>query len=168
MSTRDPDRWTDELAIRDLVVRFSDAVTRGDWDQFEAVFTPDAVWEESEPFAGKLVGARTIRESVAASLDAVDLYVQLPHDTTVTALDGPRASAVTTIQGVSGVGGQFVVNFGIYTDELVRTAAGWQFRHRFLQNIYAEFGALAGHIGIGRAELAAMAREPHARGVLRP
>jgi ketosteroid isomerase-like protein len=35
----------DQLAIQDLIYRYSDAVTRADWQQCEAVFAPDAVWE---------------------------------------------------------------------------------------------------------------------------
>ena len=37
--------WLDRLAIQDLINRYCDAVTRADWDQCEAVFAPDAVWE---------------------------------------------------------------------------------------------------------------------------
>ena len=151
-------RWTDELEIRDLVVRFSDAVTRGDWDQFEAVFAPDAVWEESEPFANRYVGARTIRESVAESMSHVDLYVQMPHGTVVTAVADDRASATTTIQGVSAVDDLLVVNFGVYHDELVRIDAGWRFQLRRLQNLYVESGARGGEVTITRVDLAGRAR----------
>jgi len=37
--------WLDRLAIQDLIYRYSDAVTRADWHQCEAVFSPDATWE---------------------------------------------------------------------------------------------------------------------------
>jgi ketosteroid isomerase-like protein len=154
MSEPNRRRWTDELEIRDLVVRFSDAVTRGDWDQFEAVLAPDAVWEESEPFANRYEGARAIRESVAESTSHVDVYVQMPHGTVVTLLDDDRASATTTIQGVSVVGDLFVVNFGVYYDQLVRTDAGWHFQQRWLQNLYVENGTRDGDVAITRADLA--------------
>jgi hypothetical protein len=157
MAGRRERRWADELAIRDLVVRFSDAVTRGDWDQFEAVFAPDAVWEESAPFANRYVGAREIRELVARSTAGVDVYVQMPHGTVVTRLDGDRATATTTIHGVSVVGDLHVLNFAIYYDELVRTDAGWRFRHRWLQNVYVAHGPRTGQVGASRAELAAAA-----------
>jgi len=159
--------WVDQLEICELAVRFSDAVTRGDWDQFEAVFTPDAVWEESEPFAATLVGARGIRESVAASMAGVDLYVQMPHHTVVTRLERDRASATTTIEGISGVDELLVVNFGVYYDELVRTDAGWRFRYRWLQNVYVETGTLAGRVGISRADLVAIPGELGGRAAVR-
>jgi SnoaL-like domain len=39
--------WLDRLEIQDLIHRYSDGVTRADWQQCEAVFTPDATWESS-------------------------------------------------------------------------------------------------------------------------
>ena len=41
--------WLDRLAIQDLIYRYSDAVTRADWQQCEAVFALDAIWES--PFS---------------------------------------------------------------------------------------------------------------------
>ena len=37
--------WLDRLAIPDLIHRYSDAVTRADWQQCEAVFAADVIWE---------------------------------------------------------------------------------------------------------------------------
>lgn len=37
--------WLDRLAIQDLINRYSDAVTRADWQQCESLFAVDAVWE---------------------------------------------------------------------------------------------------------------------------
>ena len=48
--------WIERLAIADLIYRYSDSVTRADWDQTEAVFAPDVVWES--PVLGmRFVGA---------------------------------------------------------------------------------------------------------------
>jgi hypothetical protein len=37
--------WIDHTAIQDLIYRYSDAVTRADWDQCEVLFAPEAVRE---------------------------------------------------------------------------------------------------------------------------
>ena len=58
----DIDTWIDKLAINELVAQYSDAVTRGDWDAFEAVWAPDGVWQETPPIETEVVGARAIRE----------------------------------------------------------------------------------------------------------
>jgi hypothetical protein len=140
----DLDTWRDRLAVQDLVVRCSDAVTRGAWDQFEAVWTADAVWEESEPVCRRIEGARTIRDQIAASLDAVDLFVQTTHGSVVTLHGDGRATATTTIVGLARVGDHSFFNVGVYYDDLVRRGGGWQFTHRRLQNVYADARPLAG------------------------
>jgi hypothetical protein len=145
--------WRDRLAVQDLVVRCSDAVTRGAWDQFESVWTADAVWEESEPVVRRLEGARTIREQIAASLDAVDLFVQTTHGSVVTLHGVGRATATTTIIGVARVGDHSFVNVGIYFDDVVRGDDGWRFAHRRLQNLYADTRPLAGRTVTARAEI---------------
>jgi hypothetical protein len=37
--------WLDRLAIQDLIYRHSDALTRADWKQAEALYAPEAIWE---------------------------------------------------------------------------------------------------------------------------
>jgi ketosteroid isomerase-like protein len=145
--------WIDRTAIGDLVVRASDAVSRGDWDAFEAVWAPDAVWEESPPMADRLATARGIREAIAARTAGVDLFVQKVHGTVVTLVDDDHATATSTIEGLARVAGQGFRNYGVYYDELVRTGDGWRFAHRFLQNVYVEHPALDGAIAISRTDL---------------
>lgn len=82
--------WYDKLAIEEVTVRYSDAVTRSDWDAFEATWMPDAVWEESPPMSERVVGARAIREYVADMLDKSDFLVQTTHGTVVN-LEGDDA-----------------------------------------------------------------------------
>ena len=47
-------------AIEQLIHRYSDAITRADWDQHEAVFAPDATIEVASPFEFKAAGAHAI------------------------------------------------------------------------------------------------------------
>jgi hypothetical protein len=152
------DEWIERAAIGELAVRFADAVTRGDWDALEALWAPDGVWEESEPFPNRYEGARAIRDRVAASMVGVDVYVQMPHGTVVTHLGDGHATGVTTVQGLSVVGGGATVvhNFGVYYDEFVGGGEAWRFRRRFLQNVYSTHGPGQGTVVIGRAELGAL------------
>ena len=72
--------WLDRLAIQDLINRYSDAVTRADWDQCRSVFVPDALWE---------VPAMGLRfESADAFVDMLDspgtqLLIQTPHSSVI-------------------------------------------------------------------------------------
>lgn len=145
--------WIDRTAIGELVVHASDAVTRSDWDAFEAVWAHDGVWEESEPMADRLETARGIRAAIAERTATVELFVQKVHGTVVTLIDGDHARATSTIEGLARVGGQGFRNYGVYYDDLVRTADGWRFARRFLQNVSVESPPLGGTAAIARADL---------------
>jgi ketosteroid isomerase-like protein len=96
MTTRRDEAWFDRLAIEDVTVRYSDAVNRGDWDAFEATWMPDAVWEESHPVSTHIVGARAIREHVAALIDKADFMMQVTHGTVVDFVAEDHASTTTS------------------------------------------------------------------------
>ena len=145
--------WIDRSAIGELVVRASDAVTRGDWDAFEAVWAPGGVWEESEPMADHLETPRGIRDAIAERTATVELFVQTVYGTVVTLIDADHARATSTIEGVARADGQSFVNWGVYYDELVRTEEGWRFAHRYLQNVYVDSAPLGGTVAIARADL---------------
>jgi len=153
MERSELERAADMAAIQQLVLEHCDTVTRGDWDRFEEIYADDAVWEESAPLEGRADGATAIRQRSEVMTSAVELFLQTAHGTVVTLLDDDRATARTSIRGFAVVAGRSFENHGIYYDELVRTPAGWRFRHRFLQNLYVEERELAGTVTIARADI---------------
>jgi hypothetical protein len=145
--------WTDRLAIEELAIRYCDAVTRGDWDAFEAAWLPDAIWEETAPLEGRIVGRQAIRARIAPSLDHVDFYVQMCHGVTIDTLGDDRARARTPIHGIARAHGQSCVNYAIYYDALVKSDGVWRYAHRRLQNIYVDTSPLPGKTAIARLAL---------------
>lgn len=144
--------WMARLAVADLVVRFSDAVTRGDLTTVEALWVPDGVWEESAPVDIRIVGAQAIRAHVA-SMDAVDFFVQMTHGAVVTLHGEDRATSRTTLQSFARVPGASFTNLGIYYDELALVEGQWKFARRRLQNIYVETEPLKGVVTTARADI---------------
>jgi hypothetical protein len=147
-----PAEWTDRLAISDLVLRFSDAVTRGDAEAVEAMWVDDGVWEESAPVELRIAGARAIRDHVASTL-TVDLFVQMVHGAVVTLHGDGRASSRTTLQSFARVADVSFRNLGIYYDELVKVGGRWLFARRRLQNVYVESEPLTGDVVTPRTEI---------------
>ncbi len=153
MDTPDASReWIDRLAIADLGVRFSDAVTRGDLDAFEALWVPDGVWEESAPLNLRIVGAAVIRAHVA-SMDTIDFFVQMTHGAVVTLHGEDRASARTTVQSFARAKDAGFKNLGIYYDDLVKVDGRWKFARRRLENIYIETEPLTGTLATARSDI---------------
>jgi hypothetical protein len=154
-------RWLDRLAIQDLLYRYSDAVTRADWDQCEAAFVPDAIWESPG------MGVRF--ENRAEFLDVVKATSGLLLQTLsspVIRLTGPdQAQATTTIhemaRGVSPTDNAYgaagtEVNFeqyAVYFDDIARVAGEWKFTHRLFVPIYVNMGGLTGDVVTPRSAL---------------
>lgn len=154
--------WLDRLAIQDLINRYSDAVTRADWDQCEAVFAPDAVWESP-------LGLRF--ESRAAFLEmlkpttSTDVLIQTPHSSVITLTGPDRARATTTIHELSRgkapadselgeAGGEInIEQYGIYYDDLRRIDGEWKFTRRVFVPIYIEPGGVTGEAFTRRSAL---------------
>src|ERR1700759_4625436 len=94
--------WRDRLAVQDLINRYSDAVTRADWPQCEALFTEDAVWETP---AGLRFESRKSFIDFLKPTTSYDVLIQTPHASVISLSGADRASATTTIHELTrGIG----------------------------------------------------------------
>ncbi len=129
----------DDHAIRQLVHRFADVCTVDDADGFRAVWTDDAVWEVSDPFAVRADGL----DDVVALYDRLRsphaTFVQMPHGGVIR-VDGDRARGRWVMQefGRNPGTGLSYNNFGLYQDTLVRTGDGWRFSKRSYQYLWVD------------------------------
>jgi hypothetical protein len=156
--------WLDRLAIQDLIYRYSDAVTRADWPQCEAVFTPDAIWES--PRLGLRYESRDSFLETLRATTTFDLLIQTPHSPVVTLIGADQAQATTTIhemnRGVTETkselgdsGAQIDVDtYGIYYDDIGRIDGEWKFTHRRFVPFYLESGCVTGDVLTQRSKLA--------------
>jgi ketosteroid isomerase-like protein len=151
----DVSAWIAVTAVKDLIVRYSDAATRGDWDAFAACWMPDARWITLPPIAKELEGIDAILADLQSSLPTMDFFVQMALNPVVT-LDGPdRARATTTIHALGRKTGAFSIeNYAIYYDEVVKSDGVWRFAQRRLQPVYLDTSEHPGAAPISRADLA--------------
>ena len=154
--------WLDRLAIQDVIARYSDAVTRADWDQGEAVFTPDAVWESNlgMRFESRAALMETLRQT-----STYDLLIQTPHSSVITFAGTDRAKATTTIhelvRGVGSMDTEFgesgteanIDQFGVYYDDLARIDGEWKFSRRVFVSFYVQAGSVTGDVFTARSAL---------------
>jgi len=159
MATADRDvelrAWMDHLAIQTLIFRYSDAVTRCDWDQCLGVFSPGAVWESPAlglRFDSPISFVDMLRGSSS------EVLVQTPHAPVISMDGSDRAQASTTIheltRGLAPVentlraeGSQ--INFeqyGIYFDDIARMDGDWKFTHRVFVPIYVSSDSVTGEV----------------------
>lgn len=138
-ATNDP---ADELAIRNLVARFSDAVNRRSPADLGALFVPQGRW--TVPGVGTVEGGEQISGLLDRLLGGFGFLVQLTLQGEVRAV-GDEASARWYIEEIArdsdDVGWHFI---GTYHDRYTRTDAGWRFQSRRFDFLYRGRADLAG------------------------
>lgn len=119
----------DEVAIQQLLNRYTTAVCRREWDEVMHAFVPDAVWEV--PKFGELEGHAAIRATMVRSVEAFAYFIQMNAPAHIS-LDGDTARTRSVIRecGKYADRDEALEAFGYYNDTVVRTPEGWKFSRR--------------------------------------
>ena len=129
-----PDAIADELAIRQRVAAYSDAVNRRDAEAWGDCWTEDAVW--------KILGmAPEGREAIVGFWTNVmagfPFVVQMPSECLVQ-VDGDTATVRAYLtETLKGADGTRMLTLGVYHDKLRREADGWRFSERDFHAMYS-------------------------------
>ena len=120
----------DELSIRNLVARFTDAVNERDIAGFRQLWTDDAVWEIGPPLQSRAEGVDEIVALLRRLSQAEQYFMQMTHSGVVE-IKGDRATA-GFVERERGRGeSSYYDSLAVYEDVLVREANGWRFANRF-------------------------------------
>jgi SnoaL-like domain len=153
--------WEDRDAIQQLIYRYSDAVTRADYEQMATVFAVDAGWES--PILGMhFESARAFIDFQIEGSTALDVLIQTATGSVVELLGPDRAAATpnvreiirgtATVDGVWGPAGteSNFDQYGIYFDEVTKFDGAWKFTRRVFVPILIASGAVVGDITTAR------------------
>lgn len=135
----------DELEIRNLAGRFSDAANRRDFDAFGELWTKDAKWQVLDPFPFHAEGAETIKTKIAEMIEMFEMFTQMTH-AGVVEINGDTAVGRWTVQEMlKGKDGKtFQNNVAMYDDEMKRVDGKWLFARRTYHYIYFDESELRG------------------------
>ena len=129
----DSERIADELAIRELVDRYADAIVRRDEDAWAATWTADGEWH----VLGDVVRGRD--EVVKKWRDLMG-RLQFVHQVASGGLlefDGKRASGRFYVNEYATTrDGSGLLTLGVYHDEYVCEGGDWLFRRRRFGPLY--------------------------------
>lgn len=124
----------DELAIRNLVARFSDVVNRRQPPELGDLFVPEGRW--TVPGVGTMEGGEQVSGLIDRLLGGFPFLVQFAHQGEVE-VSGDAASARWYIEefarDTDDTGWHFV---GTYNDRYARTEQGWRFLSRRFDFLY--------------------------------
>ena len=122
---------SDRAEIADLIVRYTRALDQRIWDEFDDIFTADALIDYSAfgGVTGDLAEAKRFLAETMPIFTKTQHMLGLP----VITIDGDRARSVTPCHNPmllgAGKEAQMMVCSLWYHHELVRTPAGWRIAH---------------------------------------
>ena len=129
----------DELEIRALAEKFSDAANRKDGEMFQSLWAKNAVWKIGSPINMEFKGKENMGASVTHMLDLWDFFVQLSGPAVVN-INGDKATARFYVNEIarktSDKSGNY--NLSMYEDELIKENGKWVFQQRTYNTIYQE------------------------------
>ena len=129
----------DELEIRALAEKFSDAANRKDGELFQSLWAKDAVWKIGPPINVEFKGKENMGASVTRMLGLWDFFVQLSGPGVVT-INGEKATARFYVNEVARKADDKSGNYNLsmYEDELIKENGKWVFLKRTYHTIYQE------------------------------
>jgi ketosteroid isomerase-like protein len=124
---------SDELAIRNLVARYADAVARRDEAAWSATWTDDGEWHV---MGQSNKGREAVVKTWNQLMGGLEFVIQLAS-TGLVELDGDRATGRWYITEHGRFpGGAALLNLGVYHDEYRYTEQGWRFARRRFDPLY--------------------------------
>jgi ketosteroid isomerase-like protein len=127
----------DDIAIQQLINRYSEGSSRPDWDMIKDTFAEDGVWAVPVHQI-ELKGWAAMQPAMAGFVEQMAYFIQINSPATIT-VDGDTATARSLIRecGKFKDRDEALEVMGIYEDELVRTAGGWKFARRTFRDLGA-------------------------------
>ena len=123
----------DELAIRDLVARYIDAVNRYHKDDWAATWSDSATWNL---MGMEVSGRKAIVELWTNAMAGFEFAIMMLNSGTVT-VDGETATGRWYLtEHLKTVEGDTNITLGVYDDEYRREDGAWLFARRSYQIIY--------------------------------
>jgi len=124
----------DELAIRNLLARYGDAVCRRDPAAWIANWAPDCVWDLG---GGRVThGHEETLDLWRSSIVKYPWVAQLPASGSLELVDGIVHGTWYVLEMNHTADGSGVMHLGHYLDTYARSADGWRFATRRFHLIY--------------------------------
>ena len=140
----------DKEAIRELIARFADAVTRFDAESFGPLWAEDGEWVIGEPMSLTINGLTNIKTTFDQIVCKWDFFAQFANPVLIEIHgDEAKARCICEEFGINSKSGETYHNIALYLDKLGRTDTGWRFERREYRYLWLDDRPLSGRIFAG-------------------
>ncbi len=114
--------------VRDLVLRYCDAINLQDLDLFADNFSESGIWEVNGHF--KAEGRASVLAQVTKGIELFDWVFQVVQGTRVLSVDNEKAKARSYVAEWGNLRKEGYFFLATYHDECVKEDGVWRFAHR--------------------------------------
>lgn len=134
----------DDLAIRNIVAKFADTATNGNYDGLKALWKSDGVFTINLPFYNTRTGADEIAAFIKTLREEKEFFVQFVHSGVIE-VNGNNATARWIIHEVGqGPGEKYYNNYGLFNDKLEKINGEWFFASRSYDYMWIDTNKFSG------------------------
>ena len=139
-----------ELAIRNLVGQYADAVNRRDKDDWAKVWTEDGVWVLPDLMNTGDHKIMKVRENVVDvwynTMQLFSFVMHIVYSGTIDVQGNTATSRWYISENLIGTDGTHMTLFGVYNDENVKIEGKWLYKKRVFRPIYTGPADLSGQV----------------------
>jgi ketosteroid isomerase-like protein len=139
-----------ELAIRNLVGQYADAVNRRDKDDWAKVWAEDGVWvlpdlmNTGDPKIMK--GRNNVVDVWYNTMQLFSFVMHIVYSGTIDVQGDTATSRWYISENLIGTDGEHMTLFGVYNDENVKVEDKWLYKKRVFRPIYTGPADLSGQV----------------------
>ncbi len=134
----------DDLAIRNIVAKFADTATNGNYEGLKALWKSDGLFTINLPFYNSRTGADEIAAFIKTLREERDFFVQFVHSGVIE-INGNNATARWIIHEVAqGPGEKYYNNYGLFNDKLEKINGEWFFASRSYDYMWVDTNKFSG------------------------
>jgi uncharacterized protein (TIGR02246 family) len=130
-----------ELAIRELVERYADAVNRRDAADWAALWTADGVWEV---FGAPIAGREAVVNAWRQAMNGFPFVFHLVHPAVIEVVGNSAREGWTISEQLVDTNGRPVLLLALYHDDYRRESGAWRIARWRLEPKYQGPPDLAG------------------------
>ena len=139
-----------ELAIRNLVGQYADAVNRRDKDDWAKVWTEDGVWvlpDLMNTGDHKIMkGRENVVDVWYNTMQLFSFVMHIVYSGTIDVQGDTATSRWYISENLIGTDGTHMTLFGVYNDKNIKIGDKWLYKKRVFRPIYTGPADLTGHV----------------------
>lgn len=127
-----------------MVARFADTTTREDYEDFAALWAPNATFVINQPFFTTATGTGDILAMLRRLRNGRDFFVQFVNSGVLNIAKNQATARWVLHEAAKSPGEHHYTPYGIFFDEMEKVDGQWRFTRRSFEYLFLDLSPCAG------------------------